>query len=78
MKDDSTVYVGLDVHKESITAAYAIGGGDVEVLGKIATTKTEIDRLCVRLQSKSATRACGLRGGSLRIWLASATAEQRL
>lgn len=53
MKDDSTVYVGLDVHKESITAAYAIDGGDVEVLGKIATTKTEIDRLCVRLQSKA-------------------------
>lgn len=53
MKDDSTVYVGLDVHKESITAAYAIGGGDVEVLGKIGTTKTEIDRLWVRLQSKA-------------------------
>ncbi len=33
MKDDSTVYVGLDVHKESITVAYAIDAGEVESLG---------------------------------------------
>ncbi|RQR68757.1 MULTISPECIES: IS110 family transposase [unclassified Burkholderia] len=53
MKDDSTVYVGLDVHKESITVAYAIDAGEVESLGKIGTTQTEIDRLCKRLQSKA-------------------------
>jgi len=52
VEDDSTVYVGLDVHKDSITVAYAIGMGDVELLGKIGTTKTDIDRLCMRLQSK--------------------------
>ncbi|MDR8051363.1 IS110 family transposase, partial [Burkholderia cenocepacia] len=54
---DSTLYVGLDVHKESITAAYAFGMGEVELLGKVGTTKTDIDRLCKRLQSK-ASRIC--------------------
>ncbi|CAD6563509.1 IS110 family transposase ISSso6 [Paraburkholderia sabiae] len=52
MDNDSTVYVGLDVHKESITVAYAIDAGEVELLGKIGTTPTEIDRLCKRLRSK--------------------------
>jgi transposase len=53
MRNDSTVYVGLDVHKESITVAYAVDGGEVESLGRIGTTKTEIDRLCERLRSKA-------------------------
>lgn len=57
MRNDSTVYVGLDVHKESIVIAYAIDAGEVESLGKTGTTKTEIDRLCKRLQSK-ARRVC--------------------
>jgi hypothetical protein len=52
MEHDSTVYVGLDVHKESITVAYAIGMGDVELFGKIGTAKSDIERLCRRLRSK--------------------------
>ncbi|WP_175982007.1 IS110 family transposase [Burkholderia sp. BCC1630] len=52
MEHDSTVYVGLDVHKESITIAYAVGMGDVELLGRIGTAKGDIDRLCKRLHSK--------------------------
>ncbi len=39
--------------KDSITVAYALGMGDVELLGKIGTTQADIDRLCKRLQSKA-------------------------
>lgn len=53
MDHDSTLYVGLDVHKDSITVAYARGMGEVEHLGKIATSKAYIDRLCKRLQAKA-------------------------
>jgi transposase len=53
MEYDSTLYVGLDVHKDSITVAYALGAGEVELLGKIGTSKADIDRLCKRLQSKA-------------------------
>jgi transposase len=54
MEHDSTLYVGLDVHKDSITIAYAPGSAEVELMGKIATTKTAIERLCKQLQTKSA------------------------
>jgi hypothetical protein len=53
MKYDSTLYVGLDVHKDSIAVAYAIGMNDVETLGSITTTQKAVDQLCKRLQSKA-------------------------
>jgi hypothetical protein len=57
MGNDSTVWVGLDVHKESITIAYAIDAGEVESMGKIGTTPTEIDRLCKRRKHSTCTVA---------------------
>jgi transposase len=57
MEHDSTLYVGLDVHKDSITVAYGFGTGEVELFGKVGTTQTDIDHLCKRLQSK-AQRIC--------------------
>ena len=53
MNNNSTLYVGLDVHKESITIAYAINSEPVELMGKIGSTPTDIERLCKRLLSKS-------------------------
>ncbi|EAB0578530.1 transposase, partial [Shigella sonnei] len=53
MNNNNTLYVGLDVHKESITVAYAINSEPVELMGKIGTSPTDIQNLCKRLRSKS-------------------------
>ena len=50
--NDSTVYVGLDTHKDSNVAAYAIGVGEVQYLGNIGVRECDVDRLCKRMQSK--------------------------
>jgi hypothetical protein len=34
MNNNNTLYVGLDVHKESMTVAYAINSEPVELMGK--------------------------------------------
>ncbi|CAB3775075.1 hypothetical protein [Paraburkholderia humisilvae] len=44
MGNYSTAWVGLAVHKESITIAYAIDGGEIESMGRIGTTPTEIGK----------------------------------
>ncbi|MGH8512861.1 MAG: hypothetical protein ACREV8_02715 [Gammaproteobacteria bacterium] len=57
MKHSSTLYVGLDVHKESIAVAYAAEKRDAEVisLGTIGTRQCDIDKLIRKLQSKGHT-----------------------
>ena len=53
----ATIYVGLDVHKESIAVAYAPEdrGAEVVALGTIGPRQYDIDKLIRRLQSKGAT-----------------------
>lgn len=53
MTNNSTVFVGLDVHKNSIVAAYSVGFGDVQSLGEIGVLERNLDRLCTRMQSKA-------------------------
>ncbi len=53
MEHDSTLYVGLDVHKDSITVAYAVGMSDVELFGKVGTMQIDVDWMCKRLQQKA-------------------------
>jgi len=55
MANDSTVFVGLDVHKDSIVAAYSVGFGEVQSLGQIGVLDRDLDRLCRRMQSKAST-----------------------
>jgi transposase len=54
MKQSSTLYIGMDVHKESIAVAYIAKDHDAEViyLGTICTRQTDIDQLIRKLSSK--------------------------
>jgi transposase len=55
MANDSTVFVGLDVHKESIVAAYSVGFGEVSSIGNVGVLERDIERLCKRMQSKASS-----------------------
>ena len=55
MNQSSTLYVGMDVHKDSIAVAYVAQdhGAEVTFLGTIGTRQCDIDQLIRRLHSKS-------------------------
>lgn len=53
MAHDNTVFVGLDVHKDSIAAAYSVGFGEVASLGNMGTLQRDVRRLCQRMQSRA-------------------------
>ena len=55
--NDSTLFVGLDSHKDSNVAAYSVGLGEVQSLGNIGVRERDLDRLCTRMQSKG-SRVC--------------------
>jgi transposase len=60
MNNNNTLYVGLDVHKESITVAYAINSEPVELMGRIGTAPTDIQRLCKRIVYEAGPCGYGL------------------
>ena len=60
MRNGSTLYIGLDVHKDSIAVAYATENRAVAPIhvGTIGTRQCDIDGMVRKLQSKRAHRPC--------------------
>jgi transposase len=71
MNHSSTLYVGLDVHKESIAVAYVAKEHDAEViyLGTIGTRQVDIDQLVRKLQAKAKHLVFVYEAGPCGYWL---------
>src|SRR4030095_15376237 len=67
----STLYVGMDVHKESIAVAYVAQahGAEVISLGTIGTRQCDIDKLIRQLRSKSKQLVFVYEAGPCGYWL---------
>ena len=70
-QSSTTLYVGLDVHKDSIAVAYAPEdrGAEVVSLGTIGTRQCDIDKLIRKLQSKGAALVFVYEAGPCGYWL---------
>src|SRR5215510_5013478 len=71
MKQSSTLYIGLDVHKESIAVAYVAQAHHAEVIsiGNIGTRQCDIDTLVRQLQSKGKHLVFVSEAGPCGYWL---------
>ena len=71
MAQSSTLYVGMDVHKESIAVAYVAQefGAAVVSLGTVGTRQCAIDKLIRQLQSKSKQLVFVYEAGPCGYWL---------
>ncbi len=71
MKESTTLFVGLDVHKDSISVAYVFNdpGAEVTYVGPIGTRQCDIDKLVRRLQSKAKRLAFVYEAGPCGYWL---------
>jgi transposase len=71
MTHSNTLYIGLDVHKESIAVAYVAQehGAEVTYLGTIGTRQYDIDQLIRKLQSKAKHLILVYEAGPCGYWL---------
>jgi transposase len=71
MPQSSTLYVGMDVHKESIAVAYVAAEHHAEVvyLGAIGTRQCDIDQLIRKMQSKGKHLVFVYEAGPCGYWL---------
>ena len=55
MSQSRTLFIGMDVHKETIAVAYGAQdhGAEVTSLGTIGTRQCDIDQLIRKMQSKA-------------------------
>jgi len=56
MEKSSKVYVGMDVHKESIEVTLAEGGGELRRLGQFGGDRGSFLKMVRKLQSKGGER----------------------
>jgi transposase len=71
MSQSSTLYIGMDVHKDSIAVAYIAQDHSSEVtyLGTIGTRQCDIDNLTRKLQSKATQLVFVYEAGPCGYWL---------
>jgi transposase len=71
MSQSSTLYVGLDVHKDSIAVAYVAKDHEAHVIsyGTIGTRHADIDQLTRKLQSKAKRLVFVYEAGPCGYWL---------
>jgi transposase len=71
MTHPTTLYIGLDVHNESIAVAYVAQdqGAEVTSLGTMGTRQCAIDPLIRQLQSKSPHLVFVYEAGPCGYWL---------
>ncbi len=71
MNEYSMVFVGMDVHKDSIAVAYApdVPGTDVIYVGPIGTAQCDIDKVLRQLHSKAPRLRLAYEAGPCGFWL---------
>src|SRR5512132_2531251 len=71
MSHSSTLFIGMDVHKETIAVAYNAQdhGAEVTYLGAIGTRQCDIDQLVRKMQSKAKHLVFVYEAGPCGYWL---------
>ena len=71
MSQSSTLFIGMDVHKDSIAVAYVVQdhGAEVASLGTIGTRQCDIDQLIRKMQSKAQHLIFVYEAGPCGYWL---------
>jgi transposase len=71
MSQSSTLFIGMDVHKDSMSIAYVPQGHGAEVtyLGTIGTRQADIDNLIRKMQSRAPHRIFVYEAGPCGYWL---------
>jgi transposase len=71
MNQSRTLYIGMDVHKDTIAVAYVAKDHDAEVvyLGTVGTRQADIDQLIRKMQSKAQHLVFVYEAGPCGYWL---------